>query len=105
MMDERGNPYPDEYKPRDERVGLGRRPAPPPAPAVAEAEMMTIEITVPPNHKEGAKLMCRRTSKLGHLLLGDSARATPILLEPLASCRLLGAATASQRLPCGAPVP
>ena len=39
MMDERGNPYPDEYKPRDERVGLGRRPAPPPAPAVAEAEM------------------------------------------------------------------
>jgi hypothetical protein len=59
--------------------------------------MMTIEITVPPNHKEGAKLMRRRTSKGAPLLLGPLLLPEPLPSHwPLAAslphpCRILAA--------------
>ena len=89
----------DEQEDEPQRFhSLGTAPLPAPATAAAEADMMTIEITVPPNHKEGAKLMRRRTSKGAPLLLGPLLLPEPLPSHwPLAAslphpCRILGRA-------------
>ena len=75
--------------------------SPTPPLTKAEADMMTIEITVPPNHKEGAKLMCRRASKVGPLLLGPLSLAEPLQRHWPLAASLAEPALHAERLRAG----